>query len=592
MKRMLLMFLAVFFLLLCGCDEPHSEDRILVMIEETPGCTVEKNGLWVVPGEDAVFTLQMERGFALASTDYKGSYHTESVDQTVTLTLENIVYPTRLHLSLTCRYCTINYIANGGHSLDSLDLTYTNTYDLSQHPRPNTDIGTDRFARDGHTLVGWNTKSDGTGQQVGLGSRVTVPDGYLTLYAQWAKWSDVVNFDFTVGETVTITRYRGNETIVVIPEIIQGKEVTAVASGAFQNCSAEAVIFPQTMDIIEERAFQNCALTTLIIFDNIQAVSDLSFFDCPNLQTLRINAIEAPYGYIYRKESCYADKVDLLILAQGQEKLVFYGGCSVWYNLEGSQVYNTLGDVYAIINLGLNGTVNSQVQMQILGAFLEEGDILFHSPELSSKQQLLINQDMGEDDDKLWCGIENNYDLFSLVDLQTINGVFDSLCTYLSMKNGKCNYQQYYLDDYDRAYMDNLGCIPFARTNTEKTLGDRVYLNPDYIDSNAMARLKSYYDWFLKKGVHIYVSYACVNMDAVPEEQRENVKLIDTLFRQSIEVMDGPVLISNLEDYLFHTNDFFDTNYHLRSQTAHENTALWLRDLLAQMEKDGLRETS
>ena len=54
--------------------------------------------------------------------------------------------------------------------------------------------------------------------------------------------------------------------------------------------------------------------------------------------------------------------------------------------------------------------------------------------------------------------------------------------------------------------------------------------------------------------------------------------------------MEGAVLISSVEDYLYHNSDFFDTNYHLVTQTAKENTALWLRDLRIQMERDGVWE--
>ena len=101
--------------------------------------------------------------------------------------------------------------------------------------------------------------------------------------------------------------------------------------------------------------------------------------------------------------------------------------------------------------LGLNGTVNSPVQMQILGAFLGDGDIVIHTPELSSRQQMLLRTAMGEQDDKLWCGIENNYDLFALVDLSTVEGVFDSLCRYLSQKNARASYAQTYRDEYDHS---------------------------------------------------------------------------------------------------------------------------------------------
>ena len=326
------------------------------------------------------------------------------------------------------------------------------------------------------------------------------------------------------------------------------------------------------------------------LFDNIQTVSDGSFENCPNLKTLRLNAIEAPFGYSWRKESCYADKVDRLILTQGQKRAVFYGGCSMWYNLDGLQAQQTPGDGYAVVNLGLNGTVNSPVQMQILGAFLEDGDILIHTPELPSRQQLLLHTSMGEEDARLWCGIENNYDLFALVDLTTVDGVFDSLCHYLSSKNGRASYTQFYQDDLDQPYLDSFGCIPFFRSDTADDLPDRVYLDPALIDKDAMERLAAYYAWFQTRGARVYVSCACVNLDAVPEEQRGNAALLDSLLREAVGRMNGAALISSVEDYLYQNSDFFDTNYHLVTQAAQKNTALWLRDLRVRMEQDGIWE--
>ena len=151
-----------------------------------------------------------------------------------------------------------------------------------------------------------------------------------------------------------------------------------------------------------------------------------------------------------------------------------------------------MGDAYAVVNLGLNGTVNSPVQMQILGAFLQDGDILIHTPELSSHHQMLLQTAMGEHDGPLWCGIENNYDLFALVDLTTVDGAFDSLCHYLSQKSTRTSYAQYYLDDQDRTYLDPFGGIPFFRSGTEDNLPDRVYLDSAFIDTEAMERLGDY----------------------------------------------------------------------------------------------------
>lgn len=592
MKKIFLAALCLLCLLpLGGCREAEVPDTVLVFLEEAHGCTVEDNGQHIAVGEDAVFTLQLDRGWSLSETDYPGQFDISVSGRTTTLTLREVRYPARVHLRLASRYCTVTYLANGGQSVKGGPLRESKTYDLACHPRPNTALGTDLFVREGYTLTGWNTRSDGSGDAVGLGSRVSVPDGAVSLYAQWAQWSGAADFTWErTEEGITVTGYHGADGVVVIPELLDGRPVTAVAEGAFDGCAAGEVIFPPSMRDVAPGAFRGCAIQAVTLFDNIRSIGDGSFENCPNLKTLHINALEAPFGYSWRKESCYADKVDRLILSQGRKRAVFYGGCSTWYNLDGFQAQQALGDGYAVVNLGLNGTVNSPVQMQILGAFLQDGDILIHTPELSSHHQMLLQTAMGEHDGPLWCGIENNYDLFALVDLTTVDGAFDSLCHYLTQKSTRTSYAQYYLDDQDRPYLDPFGGIPFFRSGTEDNLPDRVYLDSAFIDTEAMERLGDYYAWFQSQGARVYVSCACVNLDAVPEGQRGNAALLGSLLREAVDQMEGVALISSVEDYLYQNSDFFDTNYHLVTQAEKKNTALWLRDLRAQMERDGVWE--
>jgi hypothetical protein len=68
------------------------------------------------------------------------------------------------------------------------------------------------------------------------------------------------------------------------------------------------------------------------------------------------------------------------------------------------------------------------------------------------------------------------------------------------------------------------------------------------------------------------------------------VELMDGLFRDAFEAIEGVKVISRLEDYLYTSSDFYDTNFHLLSESARENTALWIRDIRAQLVKDGLWE--
>ena len=580
LKKLLSLALACAWLFSCGrCA--WAENRILVFVEEGDGFTVQENGLRILPGEDAVFTLTLDRGTALTGTDYPGEADIQVQGRTVTLTLRAVNYPTRVRLSLSTKSCTVTYDGNGGRTASGETLV-EKRYGLSVHPRPNTENGQSLFSRAGCTLIGWNTRSDGQGTRIGLGSRVTPVNGRAALYAQWALWSDEAHFAWEIQEEgAVITGYSGQDEVLVIPASLGGSPVIGLAAGAFADCPAREIILPETLKTVEDGAFERCALSTITLFDAIESISDAAFVDCGALQTLRINAAEAPFGYVYRKESAYADKIELLLKAQGRKKLVFYGGCSMWYNLDAIQMERRFGDEYAIINLGLNGTASSAVQMQIMAAFLEEGDILFHTPELSSPQQLMIETAMGNNDSSLWAGLENNYDLFALVDLRQVDGAFSSLSHYLSLKDKRTDYQQFYSDDYRTPYLDAYGSIPFYRSGTQKDLDltDRARLEPDTVSSDALQTLREYYAWLSGKGVRVLVSYACVNLDAVPQEQRENVEAMDEAFRSALASMAGVTLISHLSDYLFRNEDCYDTNYHLCSGPAERNTAQWLADL-------------
>ena len=575
-------------LLILSCAPARAvEERMLIFIEEGDLWQVENNALRVAPGDDAVFTILMERSVMLTGTDYAGETDIAADGRTVTLTLKDVRYPTRVKLTVSTKYCTVTYHANGGTGLSG-EETVSKRYSLSTHPRPNTETGAGLFTRENHTLTGWNLRADGQGTRVGLGSRVTPVNGAAALYAQWAAWADEADFDWTEGEEdITVTGYRGRDEVLAVPAYIGGKPVRTIAAGAFTGCASGEIILPDTIRVVEDGAFRDCALTVLTLFDSIAQISDNAFSDCPGLTTLRINAIEAPYGYIYRKESAYADKVEMLLAAQGRKKLVFYGGCSMWYNLDAIQADRLFGDEYVIINMGLNGTASSAVQMQIMAPYLEAGDVLFHTPELSSYQQLMLTTELTDNDSSLWCGIENNYDLFTLVDLRTVSGVFSSLCHYLSLKDRRTDYQQFFSDDYRTPYLDKYGSVPFYRSGTEKNLGDQVFLDPGLIGEGRLDTLAGYYALLKSAGVTVYVSYACVNMDAVPEEQRENAGIVDRTFRERIGEMPGVSLISDLEDYLYENTDFYDTNYHLCSEPAKANTAKWMTDLAAVMGTKG-----
>ena len=99
------------------------------------------------------------------------------------------------------------------------------------------------------------------------------------------------DFDYTVSNnSVTITKYKGNKTSIIIPDKIDGKTVTVIGERAFQNCfHLKSVTIPKTVTSIEKYAFDGCFyLLRANIPENITSISWGAFSGCVNLLSIEI----------------------------------------------------------------------------------------------------------------------------------------------------------------------------------------------------------------------------------------------------------------------------------------------------------------
>ena len=175
----------------------------------------------------------------------------------------------------------------------------------------------------------------------------------------------------------------------------------------------------------------------------------------------------------------------------------------------------------------------------------------------------------------------------SLLDIRTLPEFFDILYYWLSTKEQTSSYTDVYRDSQGNRYVDEYGCASFLRTVSKAELSDKVNLQASSFEKTAMARLDGLYQVMADRGVKVYVGHACVNLDAVTEEQTP-VETMDELFRQTFNAMEGVTVVGSMLDYVYHNSDFYDTNYHLLTAQARENTAVWMEDLTQQMILDGL----
>lgn len=95
------------------------------------------------------------------------------------------------------------------------------------------------------------------------------------------------------------------------------------------------------------------------------------------------------------------------------------------------------------------------------------------------------------------------------------------------------------------------------------------------------------YERFLRKGIHVYFTYAPRNRYAISEEStpKEREKLHQYLQEKLII----PV-ISDLEESLYEGTWLYGTDNHLSKEGVEVRTERIIKDLHRQMEKDGLEE--
>lgn len=102
--------------------------------------------------------------------------------------------------------------------------------------------------------------------------------------------------------TIIITRYKGTNTEIDVPEKIGGSIVTAIGDWAFspgasrlkmeqiqQRRTITRITLPETIETIGECAFNSCwALQQVPIPDRVTAIGERAFADCRSLQSVNL----------------------------------------------------------------------------------------------------------------------------------------------------------------------------------------------------------------------------------------------------------------------------------------------------------------
>ena len=149
------------------------------------------------------------------------------------------------------------------------------------------------------------------------------------LYNYYYLWEDF-SFELSDNETVVIKGYNGEGGKVEVPSYFDDIKVTAIGSGAFQNCtSLYEIILPSSIESIGANAFKNCENLKSLKIDRNAVISEIgkeAFYGCKKL-----SEIEFPYKLYKIGSGAFEECIFLrtLTLPSGIERIgtCAFAGC-------------------------------------------------------------------------------------------------------------------------------------------------------------------------------------------------------------------------------------------------------------------------
>ncbi|MBQ6730408.1 MAG: leucine-rich repeat protein [Bacilli bacterium] len=280
----------------------------------------------------------------------------------------------------------IDYDLNGGRTKNGYTSIHTDSvlYDTDNPYFFRNTINLSSYAfRDGYILDSLNTKKDGSGTRIGIGSRINTnlfTNNHLTLYAEWVKCtsSDLFVTHELDDDKAEITSFNGftSETLA-IPSIIKDKEIIGIKSGAFTNLSSvKSLYLPDTIEYVEDNAFVNMSsLTELHLFTSIERISKQSFA-APKLKTLYINKNTYPLDADTAWDNLSVYKEAILNQDQSKSNVIAVGHSTIRLNHDLSPLVDAYGDNYNFYIYGAVAGMDGYLLLTSLMDILRSNDYI------------------------------------------------------------------------------------------------------------------------------------------------------------------------------------------------------------------------
>ena len=462
------------------------------------------------------------------------------------------------------------------------DGVFETRFDTSYWKMPFAREDDGLLARDGYVLLGYSYDSNGKGELIRPGYKYTLKteNVYQHLYCVWAKETNTAHFTVKAEDsnTVYITGYKGSDKVVYIPRKIGGKTVTGIAKGAFaNNKTITEVHITSSVLVVEDKAFASCPnLKTVTLYDNLKTISDASFEGSP-IQTVRMCAGQAPR---YMKSlATFGKKYERLMQTAGQKRIVLLAGSNIQYGVDCDYMQTLFQNNYAAVNFGTDGNMNVALFLDAISPLLTKNDVVVFAPEQYGKYAYHVNGNP-EMAYATFQGLATCYNLFENVNVSNYTKVFDAIAQYCTVTSKMTalswEVPNSYLDEYG-----DLKTLTSKMNSSTYRKGANGYFrfNDTVIPAEYIPHLNRIIDRAKATGATVVFSYPSHNKNNI-EETSLNDTAYDSYNNWIAKTMHCQ-LISDVRNYIYNGEYFYNTDYHLNAVGRKLHTQQLAEDLIA-----------
>lgn len=482
------------------------------------------------------------------------------------------------------------YHANGGEvtasepsaiETDDPEL-YWDDFSLAYYLYPNGLADMGNFARDGYTLIGYNTAPDGSGEFYNVGGKVFEDtDGVIELWCVWSEQSPADDFTFEYNSSYGgwfVTGYTGGDEAVSIPSVYDDAPVIGVKTGAFtDNDTMTSLVFPSCMKVLQDYAVNSCDnLATIWLFDALDYVSDATFDGDKALATVYFGAATPPVFSNWFNN--HTKKVEIMNYWKDSErpKMIILGGSSTTYAVDSEQLESLLDRDYLVLNCGSNGANLFNMTSEWAMRFLNEGDFLLQIIEYSAWQLggVICRWES-------WRSFESCYNVFSWVTASQYYSFFDSFNEFLEARKAQnpSTYEDYVSNLAPNGYYDTQGKLNVVtKPNGSDTFwqGRSIYFCDYWMYDFMVYYCNAQYQKLTDMGVDHAMAFTPLNKNSLYDYQTEQ-ELVD--FQHYLDSVLTIPILGDIRLAITDPAKMFDDDYHLAAPAREEYTARLADDL-------------